>query len=98
MQFCGPDLGAYSFGMMVTSNATFVLGEWNKYNPGSKFCAELVPKQHVCCSKGDLPDPRPPKNSDGSCHAYKVQENDNCASIAIEDGLKMEDLENFNKT
>ncbi|KAJ4197154.1 hypothetical protein NW767_009046 [Fusarium falciforme] len=71
--------------------------DFTKYNPGSKFCAELMPKQHVCCSKGDLPDLRPPKNSDGSCHAYKVQENENCASIAIENGLKMEDLKNFNK-
>jgi GH18 family chitinase/LysM repeat protein len=71
--------------------------DFTKYNPGSKFCAELVPKQHVCCSKGELPDLRPSKNSDGSCHAYKVQENDNCASIAIENGLQMEDLEKFNK-
>ncbi|KAG5655689.1 hypothetical protein KAF25_009188, partial [Fusarium avenaceum] len=71
--------------------------DFTKYNPGSNFCAQLVPKQHVCCSKGDLPDLRPSKNSDGSCHAYKVEESDNCASIAVENGLKTEDLEKFNK-
>ncbi|KAF4986556.1 hypothetical protein FGRMN_10784 [Fusarium graminum] len=71
--------------------------DFTKYNPGSSFCANLVPKQYVCCSKGELPDLRPSKNSDGSCHAYKVEQNDNCASIAIENGLKMEDLESFNK-
>ncbi|PTD02778.1 Killer toxin subunits alpha/beta [Fusarium culmorum] len=71
--------------------------DFTKYNPGSKFCAGLVPKQHVCCSKGDLPDLRPTKNKDGSCHAYKVDKGDNCASIAVENGLKVEDLEKFNK-
>ncbi|GKU21122.1 unnamed protein product [Fusarium langsethiae] len=71
--------------------------DFTKYNPESKFCAQLVPKQHVCCSKGDLPDLRPTKNKDGSCHAYKVDKEDNCASIAVENGLKVEDLEKFNK-
>ncbi|KAI6754849.1 hypothetical protein HG530_012601 [Fusarium avenaceum] len=71
--------------------------DFTKYNPGSKFCAELVPKQHVCCSKGELPDLRPSKNTDGSCHAYKVDKGDNCASIAVENGLKVDDLEKFNK-
>ncbi|KAI1073202.1 hypothetical protein LB507_010805 [Fusarium sp. FIESC RH6] len=71
--------------------------DFTKYNPGSKFCAQLVPKQYVCCSKGDLPDLRPSKNSDGTCHAYRVEESDNCASIAVENGLKIEDLERFNK-
>ncbi|KAF4439699.1 glycosylhydrolase family 18-6 [Fusarium austroafricanum] len=71
--------------------------DFTKYNSGSKFCAELVPKQYVCCSKGELPDLRPSKNKDGSCHAYKVDKGDNCASIAIENGLKIDDLEKFNK-
>jgi LysM repeat protein len=30
--------------------------DFTKYNPGSSFCAKLMPKQHVCCSKGTLPD------------------------------------------
>ncbi|KAF4961834.1 hypothetical protein FSARC_10042, partial [Fusarium sarcochroum] len=81
----------------LASRCGISASDFTKYNPGSKFCAELVPKQHVCCSKGELPDLRPSKNSDGSCHAYTVQENDNCAGIAVENGLKLEDLEKFNK-
>ncbi|KAJ4259837.1 hypothetical protein NW757_001787 [Fusarium falciforme] len=55
----------------LASRCGISASDFTKYNPGSKFCSELVPKQHICCSKGDLPDLRPPKNSDGSCHAYK---------------------------
>ncbi|KAJ3471898.1 hypothetical protein MRS44_001997 [Fusarium solani] len=124
MQFCGPDLGsAHSFGLIVTSNATFSslqnaiqrhqhlhiraeckaiqvnsgescaklasrcgisASDFTKYNPGSEFYAKLVPKQHMCCSKGDLPNLRPPKNSNSSCHTYKVQENDNAPKTAKE--------------
>ncbi|KAJ4248494.1 hypothetical protein NW762_012832 [Fusarium torreyae] len=81
----------------LASRCGISASDFTKYNPGSKFCSELVPKQYVCCSKGELPDLRPSKNSDGTCHAYKVQEDDNCASIAVENGLKTEDLEKFNK-
>jgi hypothetical protein len=81
----------------LASRCGISASDFTKYNPGSKFCAELVPKQHVCCSKGDLPDLRPSKNKDGSCHAYKVDEGDNCASIAVKNGLKVDDLEMFNK-
>jgi hypothetical protein len=81
----------------LASRCGISASDFTKYNPGSEFYAELVPKQHMCCSKGDLPNLRPPKNSNSSCHTYKVQENDNCASIAIENSLKIEDLENFNK-
>ncbi|KOS19727.1 Killer toxin subunits alpha/beta [Escovopsis weberi] len=71
--------------------------DFTKYNPAKDLCAKLVPKQHVCCSKGDLPDFRPQKNSDGSCASYQVSTGDNCGDIAAANGLEMSDLEDFNK-
>ncbi|PYI01817.1 chitinase [Aspergillus sclerotiicarbonarius CBS 121057] len=71
--------------------------DFTKYNPGADFCSKLKPKQHVCCSSGDLPDFRPQPNEDGSCKAYQVQAGDNCDSLAAEYSLKLDDLEAFNK-
>jgi GH18 family chitinase len=71
--------------------------DFTKYNPGSKFCANLRPKQHVCCSKGDLPDLRPKQQEDGSCHVYQVKDNDNCADLAVGFGLTTKEIEGFNK-
>ncbi|KAI9040038.1 uncharacterized protein KD926_008601 [Aspergillus affinis] len=71
--------------------------DFTKYNPGSKFCSTLKPKQHVCCSKGELPDFRPKPNEDGSCKSYKIQEGDNCDNLAAEYSLSKKDLEDFNK-
>ncbi|THC88729.1 hypothetical protein EYZ11_011829 [Aspergillus tanneri] len=71
--------------------------DFTKYNPGDNFCSTLKPKQHVCCSKGDLPDFSPKPNKDGSCHTYQVKENDNCDNLAAEYSLTKEDLEDFNK-
>ncbi|RAK98081.1 glycoside hydrolase [Aspergillus ibericus CBS 121593] len=68
-----------------------------KYNPGADFCSTLKPKQHVCCSSGDLPDLRPQPNKDGSCKTHQIQANDNCASLAAEHSLEIADLEKFNK-
>ncbi|KAK8129159.1 chitinase [Apiospora kogelbergensis] len=72
-----------------------------RYNSGSSgsnsFCTKLQPKQHVCCSSGDLPDFSPQPGADGSCHAYQVQGNDNCANLASEYSLTIEKLEEFNK-
>ncbi|GIK06329.1 hypothetical protein Aspvir_001976 [Aspergillus viridinutans] len=71
--------------------------DFTKYNPGEGFCSNLKPKQHVCCSSGDLPDFRPQPNEDGSCKAYQIQADDNCDSLAAEYSLEEEDLEKFNK-
>ena len=57
----------------------------------------MSPKQHVCCSSGTLPDFRPPVNPDGSCFAYQVRSNDNCADLAAQYGLTVADIESFNK-
>lgn len=50
----------------------------------------------VCCTKGDLPDIRPKPNPDGSCAAYLVVPDDNCAKLAAKNGLELEDIEKFN--
>ncbi|KAA8622106.1 hypothetical protein SMACR_09659 [Sordaria macrospora] len=70
---------------------------FTKLHPASDFCASLKPKQHVCCTTGDLPDFRPVPNTDGSCFSYKVKANDNCANLAAEYGLTNKDIEGFNK-
>lgn len=68
---------------------------FEKFNPG--ICSKLKPKQHVCCSSGTLPDFRPQPGADGSCFAYDIQENDNCAALGAEFGLTNEEIESFNK-
>ena len=69
--------------------------DFDKYNPG--ICGSLKPKQHVCCSKGTLPDLWPKPNSDGLCFSYKVQNDDNCANLEAEYGLTNKEIEGFNK-
>ncbi|KAK8062875.1 hypothetical protein PG997_014972 [Apiospora hydei] len=70
---------------------------FTKVNPASDFCANLMPKQHVCCSMGTMPDFSPKPNADGSCHSYQVKKNDNCDNLAAEYSLTRQKLEDFNK-
>jgi hypothetical protein len=70
--------------------------DFTKYNSGDGFCSKLQVGQHVCCSAGTLPDFAPKPNSDGSCAAYTVVENDNCAVIANKFSLTNDKLESFN--
>ncbi|KAF7556019.1 hypothetical protein G7Z17_g1692 [Cylindrodendrum hubeiense] len=148
MQLCGTGYDStHTFGMMMTSNATFssiqdaiktwssakclsfsdstnITGQakfttplvnsgdscaklaercgisgnsFDKYNSAKNFCATLIPKQHVCCSKGDLPDFKPKPSSGGSCFTYQVKTDDNCGAIAAANSLKVDDLDGFNK-
>ncbi|KAK1779163.1 hypothetical protein QBC45DRAFT_144301 [Copromyces sp. CBS 386.78] len=71
--------------------------DFTTLHPDSDFCASLKPKQHVCCTTGDLPDFRPVPNSDGSCFTYQVKADDNCANLGAEYGLTNEDIEGFNQ-
>ncbi|KAL2868998.1 uncharacterized protein BJX67DRAFT_387104 [Aspergillus lucknowensis] len=70
--------------------------EFTEYNPGDDFCSTLKPKQHVCCSEGDLPDFSPKPNEDGSCFTYTIQANDNCDSLGAEYSLTEDNLEEYN--
>lgn len=69
--------------------------DFTKYN--SRICGTLMPKQHVCCSSGSLPDIRPNPNADGSCFSYQVQNDGNCAKLGAKYGLTNGELRSFNK-
>lgn len=68
--------------------------KFTEYNPG--ICSTLRPKQRVCCSSGTLPDFRPKPKANGSCFSYKAVKNDNCASLAAEYSLTIDEIERFN--
>lgn len=72
------------------------LAEFKEYNAKDMCSSPLITGQRVCCSEGDLPDIRPKPNDDGSCYSYTVQEGDNCAELAISNGLTQKELEEFN--
>ena len=71
--------------------------DFERYLGGADLCNTLMPKQHVCCSSGALPNFSPKPNSDGSCNTYQVVTNDNCDNLAAEYSLTKKDLEDFNK-
>lgn len=71
--------------------------DFMKYNSASNFCATLVPGQRVCCSSGSLPDVRPKPGSDGVCATHRVVAGDTCASLAAANGIKVSDINDFNK-
>ncbi|KAL0935697.1 chitinase [Colletotrichum truncatum] len=73
------------------------LTQFYKYNTGTNFCNLLKPKQHVCCSSGDLPDFRPQPDADGNCHAIDIEEEDGCWDIADAHYLTVKDIEELNK-
>ncbi|KAL7946058.1 glycoside hydrolase family 18 protein [Trichoderma barbatum] len=66
------------------SGATFQ--KYNSYD--KKLCSTLAAEKPVCCSSGTLPDVRPKPKSSGD---------DTCADIAASYGLKVTDLDGFNK-
>ncbi|KAJ3497849.1 hypothetical protein NLG97_g1580 [Lecanicillium saksenae] len=82
----------------VASRCGITVKQLQNYNGGaSDFCNKLMPKQHVCCNQGTLPDFRPKPNPDGGCATYQIHENDNCYAIADANYLKSDDLEKLNK-
>lgn len=70
--------------------------DFTKYNSDKDLCSNLAPGQHVCCSKGIMPDFKPKPNEDGSCKSYYVIPNDNCANIAAANSITTDELEKFN--
>ena len=71
--------------------------DFTKYNPDENLCSSLRAGQHVCCSAGTLPDYSPKPNEDGACHAYTIQNNDDCTAIASANSISTDDIENWNK-
>ncbi|OAA59939.1 Glycoside hydrolase, subgroup, catalytic core [Cordyceps fumosorosea ARSEF 2679] len=82
----------------VASRCGISVSDLQKYNGGaSDFCNKLMPKQHVCCGPGTLPDFRPQPQPDGTCHTYKINPDETCYLIADANYLKADDIEGFNK-
>ncbi|KAH7228394.1 hypothetical protein B0J15DRAFT_530791 [Fusarium solani] len=71
--------------------------QFNKYNSGAKFCSTLKPKQHVCCTAGELPDFRPQPDANGNCHAVDINNDDGCWEIADANYLTVKEVEELNK-
>lgn len=71
--------------------------DFTKVNSATDLCSSLKVGQHVCCSRGKLPDFKPKPNSDGSCHTYTTKTGDSCSAIAASNSLTVDDLESFNK-
>lgn len=69
--------------------------KFEQYNPG--VCGSLVPGQLVCCTEGTLPNIKPKPLPNGDCFNYKVKSGEWCGKIASENGLKVEEIEAFNK-
>ncbi|KAF5245052.1 hypothetical protein FANTH_7522 [Fusarium anthophilum] len=67
----------------------------NSYN--KKLCSTLIEGQVVCCSAGSLPDIRPKPKANGECATHDVYKGETCSSIAAFNGLKISDLDDFNK-
>lgn len=63
----------------------------------SKFCKNLMPRQHVCCTKGHLPVFHPVPRPDGSCFPHTVQSNDLCYKLANKYHVTEKKIEEFNK-
>ncbi|KAG2027031.1 hypothetical protein GB937_000767 [Aspergillus fischeri] len=71
--------------------------DFTKVNTGANLCSTLKVGQHVCCTRGKLPDLRPKPNPDGSCSTYTTKAGDSCSGIAAANGLTVANIEDFNK-
>ncbi|KAJ3499458.1 hypothetical protein NLG97_g299 [Lecanicillium saksenae] len=82
----------------IASRCGISVKDLQKYNGGADdFCNKLMPKQHVCCGPGTLPDFRPKPGADGTCFTYKIGPGDTCYAIADGNYLKQDDIDGFNK-
>lgn len=82
----------------IASRCGISVSDLQKYNGGaSDFCNKLMPKQHVCCGPGTLPDYKPKPGADGTCFTYKIGPGDTCYAIADGNYLKQDDIDGFNK-
>ncbi|KAL0929845.1 Killer toxin subunits alpha/beta 6 [Colletotrichum truncatum] len=61
------------------------------------MCIILSHGGSVCCSSGTLPNTKPKPNADGTCATYVVQEGEGCQAVATKHGIKVEDIDEFNK-
>src|SRR3569833_100726 len=71
------------------------LAKYNSKRPD--LCATLMPRQFVCCGPGDLPDPTPQHNPDGTCFVYVIRPGDVCWDIANAHYQTSDKIEDFNR-
>ncbi|GFG26431.1 killer toxin subunits alpha/beta [Aspergillus udagawae] len=81
----------------LASKCGLSLQDFYKVNTGTNLCSNLKAGQHVCCTRGKLPDFRPKPNPDGSCSTYTTKADDDCYGIAAANGITVADIEDFNK-
>lgn len=67
-----------------------------EYNPKPNFCNTIIPGQKVCCSAGDLPDFTPQPNPDGSCRTHTIKSGDDCDTIARQNDMTVDQIEDRN--
>lgn len=70
--------------------------EFREYNVDG-ICDTLQVGQHVCCSEGDMPDFSPQPNPDGSCQTHTIQEGDDCDTIARNNDMTVDQINERNK-
>ncbi len=71
--------------------------DFTKFNPQENLCANLMPKQWVCCSEGDLPDMTPQPQPDGTCATHTIGSDDNCWAIGDNYGISTDRINEVNK-
>lgn len=69
--------------------------EYNDYK--DDLCSSLRAQQHVCCTKGDLPDFSPDPQPDSTCATHMIGHGDTYSSLAAANSLNEEDIKDFNK-
>ncbi|KAJ3486994.1 hypothetical protein NLG97_g6507 [Lecanicillium saksenae] len=76
------------------------LDDFEKYNSKGNMCNGsdgLKAGMIVCCTDGDLPDLSKKPDADGYCATHYVGSGDDCSTIAMQNGITVEDLEKFNQ-
>ncbi len=68
-----------------------------QYNNDPNLCSNLRAGKYVCCSAGDLPDFSPQPNSDGTCKTHTVQSGDICSTLAEQNSMTVDLIEERNK-
>ena len=85
----------------LVSKCGISTADFTKFNPNPNLCSTLRAGDYVCCSQGDPhtdPKPDPPKpGPDGTCATHLIVPDDNCAKLAKQYGITVDDIERFNK-
>lgn len=80
----------------LASRCGISLDDFEKYN-AKGMCNNIIVGQHVCCSSGGLPDFSPQPNPDGSCKTHTIKEGDLCATLASQNDITVDQINERNK-